>query len=80
MTACADLSNNFSVFKAEDVFKLIENSETRNTVKFSCYKASKGFENTGKQFYDSEEGRPCHIPLFCSKREQHREPSHLSKT
>jgi len=32
---------------------LIENFETRNTVKFSCYKASKGFGNKGKQLCDS---------------------------
>ena len=54
MNACTKLSDNFfSVFTAEDAYKVIENFETRNTVKFSCYNASKGFGNTGKQLYDS---------------------------
>ena len=52
MNPCTKLSDNFfSVCTAEDAYELIENFETRNTVKFSYYKASKGFGNTGKQLY-----------------------------
>ena len=50
MNACTKLSDNFfSVSTSDDAYKLIEDFETRNTVKFSCYKASKGFGNTGKK-------------------------------
>ena len=49
MNACTKLSDNFfSVSTANDAYKLIEDFETRNTVKFSCYKANKGFGGTGK--------------------------------
>ena len=48
MNACTKLSDNlFSVSTADEAYKLIEDFETRNTVKFSCYKASKGFGNAG---------------------------------
>ena len=52
MNTCTKHSDNFfSVCTTEDAYELIENFETRNTVKVSCYKASKGFGNTGKQLY-----------------------------
>ena len=58
MNACTKLSDNlFSVFTADEAYKLIEDFETRNTVKFPCYKASKGFGNTGKNIAIS------HTPL-----------------
>ncbi len=41
MYACTKLSDNFfSVSTAAEAYKLIEDFETRNTVKFSCYEAS----------------------------------------
>ena len=47
--ACTKLSDNlYSVSSAEEAHKLIEDFETRNTVKFSCYKASKGFGGTAE--------------------------------
>ena len=49
--ACTKLSDNLhSVSSAEEANKLIEDFETRNTVKLYCYKhykASKGFGGTG---------------------------------
>ena len=49
MNPCTKLSDNFfSVSTAEEAYNFIEDFETRNTVKFSCYKASKGFGDTDK--------------------------------
>ena len=41
--------NLYSVSSAEEAQKLIDDSETRNTVKFSYYKASKGFGGKGEK-------------------------------
>ena len=47
--ACTKLSDNlYSVSFAEEAHKLIEDFKTRNTIKFSCNKASKGFGGTGE--------------------------------
>ena len=47
--ACTKLSDNlYSVSSAKEVHKLIEDFETRITIKFSCNKASKGFGGTGE--------------------------------
>ena len=46
--ACTKLSDNLYSATAEEAHKLIQDFETRNTVKFSCYKASKGFGGTGE--------------------------------
>ena len=47
--ACTKLSDNlYSVSSAEQAHKLIEDFKTRNTIKFSCNKASKGFGGTGE--------------------------------
>ena len=50
--ACTRLSDNlYCVSSAEEAHKLIEDFETRNTLKFSCYKAykaSKGYGGTGE--------------------------------
>ena len=49
MNACTKLSDKlYSVSTAEEAHKLIQDFETRHTVKFSCYKASKGFGGTGE--------------------------------
>ena len=47
--ACTKLSDDLnSVLSAEEAHKLIEDFETGNTIKFSCYKASRGFGGTGE--------------------------------
>ena len=47
--ACTKLSDNsYSASSAEEAHKLIEDFKTRNTIKFSCNKASKGFGGTGE--------------------------------
>ena len=33
----------------EDAYKLISDYETKNTIKFACYKSKKQFGNTGKK-------------------------------
>ena len=46
--ACTKLSDNLYSATAEEAHKLIQDFETRNIVKLSCYKASKGFGGTGE--------------------------------
>ena len=46
--ACTKLSDNLYSATAEEAHKLIQDFETRNTVKFSFDKASKGFRGTGE--------------------------------
>ena len=47
--ACTKLSDNlYSVSSTEQAHKLIKDFKTRNTIKFSCNKASKGFGGTGE--------------------------------
>ena len=41
--------NLYSVSSAEEAQKLIDDFETRNTVKYSCYMASRGFGGTGEK-------------------------------
>ena len=47
--ACTKLSDNlYSVSSANEAHKLIDDFETRSTIKSSCNKASKGFGGTGE--------------------------------
>ena len=46
--ACTKLLDNLYSATAEEAHKLIQDFETRNTAKLSCYKASKGFGGTGE--------------------------------